>query len=155
MGETVSDLLYICERHQVGSEHLVRLAGERRERNGLLLRQCSAQYFQLCAETNTCDVRHTHILRACTQNCVMSAWHINVDVTITQCFICTCIVTRLFEMNWRQIKNTNTNLYCLALSMYSCCSMPWESTADTSMMFLSRETRSSFNVMTANRLCKH
>ena len=27
-------------------------------------------------------------------------------------------------------------LYCLARSVYSCCSMPWESAADTSMMLL-------------------
>lgn len=31
-----------------------------------------------------------------------------------------------------------SHLYCLALSMYSCCSMPWESAADTSMMLLQR-----------------
>ena len=31
-----------------------------------------------------------------------------------------------------------SHLYCLALSMYSCCSMPWESAADTSMMLLRR-----------------
>lgn len=36
-----------------------------------------------------------------------------------------------------------SHLYCLALSMYSCCSMPWESAADTSMMLLRRHGTAS------------
>lgn len=36
----------------------------------------------------------------------------------------------------RDPSRPGAHLYCLARSMYSCCSMPWESAADTSMMLL-------------------
>ena len=36
-------------------------------------------------------------------------------------------------------KQNSTYLYCRALSMYSCCSIPWESVAETSIMFLERK----------------
>ena len=38
-------------------------------------------------------------------------------------------------------KRPGAHLYCRARSMYSCCSMPWESAADTSMMLLRGKER--------------
>ncbi len=65
-----------------------------------------------------------------------------------------CFTQLVFVMShhWPQRHFRVTHLYCLARSMYSCCSRPWEMTADTSMMFLTRRTRKvSFNILTANR----
>ncbi len=62
----------------------------------------------------------------------------------------------MMSHHWHQWHFSSvTHLYCLALSMYSCCSRPWEITADTSIMFLTRRTRKvSFNVLANRPNCK-